>query len=262
MATKSVGDWKEFFDEKAERAGSNFEYDRGIFPREDKIDHLSTEELLQFVDPQPWETIFDAGCGSGANISLLHPKVSRIIGMDYSDGAIARCERRLATSKIENVKLIQGDVTSLPLSDNSVDKILCMSVLQYLTDTEVRKTFAEFVRILRYRGLLILHVKNLSSLYLSTLWAVKKAKLFLRMKTKLEHLRPYSWYVNELKTSGFELVTYNSFNLFTIEAMPKALSRLLEKLELKYYNRFPLRLGFMRRHGSELKLKARIMKVS
>jgi ubiquinone/menaquinone biosynthesis C-methylase UbiE len=261
MDRNSVHDWKGFFEEKAERAASNFEYDRGISPREKAIERLSIEELLQFVDPKPWETIFDAGCGTGANISLMHSKVKRIIGMDYSEGAIARCQRRLVTNGIQNVELIRGDLRTLPLSDNSVDKIVCMSVLQYLTDADVRKLFAEFVRILNDRGILILHVKNISSLYLSTLWAVKKAKLFAGLKTKLEHFRPFRWYVKELESSGFELLAYNSFNLFTIESMPKALTRFFEKLELKYYDRFPLRLGFMRRHGSELKIKGRVTKL-
>src|SRR5438046_6875002 len=139
MATNSAQDWKGFFNAKAEQAASDFEYDRGISPREKEVERLSTEELLQFVDPQPWEIIFDAGCGTGANIALLHSKVKRIIGMDYCDGAIARCEGRLLTNRIENVKLVRGEVTNLPLSDNSVDKVLCMSVLQYLTDADVRK---------------------------------------------------------------------------------------------------------------------------
>ena len=96
MATNRVHDWKGFFEEKAERAPSDFEYDRGILPRDDEIDRLSTDELLRFVDPQRWEIVFDAGCGSGANILLLHSRVKQIIGMDYSDGAIVRCETRLA----------------------------------------------------------------------------------------------------------------------------------------------------------------------
>ena len=262
MATNRVPGWKEFFEAKAERAASDFEYDRGISPRKQEIEHLSTEELIKFIDPQPWEIIFDAGCGSGANILLLHSKVKQIMGMDYSDGALTRCERKLATNGAENVKLIRGDITSLALPGNSVDKILCMSVLQYLNDASVRKLLGDFARILKDRGMLILHVKNLSSLYLSTLWAAKRAKLFAGMRTKLEYIRPFRWYVKELESFGFELVAYNSFNLFTIETMPKALTRFFEKLELKYYNKFPLRLGCMRRHGSELKLKARLAKVA
>lgn len=260
MESNDAYDWKASFERRAKQAASDFEYDHSMSPRAAEIERLSVEELLQFIDPQPWEILFDAGCGSGANISLLYPRVKQIIGMDYSEGAIARCESRFRANGIEDVKLICGDVTSHPLSSESVNKIICMSVLQYLDDSNVRKLFAEFARILKDRGVVILHVKNLSSLYLSTLWTVKKLKLLARMKTKLEYLRPFRWYVKELESFGFEILDYNSFNLLTIEKMPKALIRFLEKLELKHHNKLPLRLGCMRRHGSDLKMKARLAK--
>ena len=117
MATNGVHDWKGFFEEKAEGATSDFEYNRGIYPRATESDRLSAEELLRFVDPQPWEVVFDAGCGTGANISPLHSRVKDIIGMDYSNGAIAHCERRLVTDRIKNVRLMRGDVTAPPLSE-------------------------------------------------------------------------------------------------------------------------------------------------
>ena len=253
-------EWRTFWEETAERIGSDFEYDRGRSPRPKEIEELSNQELLSFIDPNPSEVVLDAGCGTGGNIFLLHQKVQRLIGMDYNRGALERCATRILFNKIENVELVQGDATSLPLPDSSVDKVLCMSVLQFLTDAEVRKSFAEFVRILKDRGIVILHVKNISSLYLSTLWTAKKAKLFLGMKTKLERLRSYRWYVKQLESFGFEVLAYNSFNLFMVESMPKPLLQFLQKLELKYYDKFPLRLGFMRRRGSELKIKARITK--
>ena|SRR5437016_14607375 len=123
-----------------------------------------------------------------------------------------------------------------------------------------RRSFEEFVRILKDQGTIILHVKNISSLYLSTLWAAKRVKLLLGMKTKLEHFRSYGWYARELRRLDFEIVAYDSFNLFMIESMPKPLLLFFQKLELKYHDKFPFRLGLMRRHGSELKIKARITK--
>ena len=192
---------------------------------------------------------------------LLHSKVQRIVGVDYSASAIARCKRRIASSKIPHVELMHGDITRLPLSDSSADIVLCMSVLQFLNDADARRAFAEFARILRPRGTVILHVKNLSSLYLSTLWAAKRLKLLLGKQTKLEYFRPYRWYVNELAATGFEVVHYNSFNLFMIEAMPQRLLRFLQKRELRHHKNFPFRTGFMRRHGSELKIKACVGKI-
>jgi ubiquinone/menaquinone biosynthesis C-methylase UbiE len=246
-------DWKGFFDEKSYHATSDF--DRGNEPRGEEIEHLAVRELLEFIGPQPDEVIFDAGCGIGANIQLLYPRVKRIVGMDYSQGAIQRCRERIQTNGIGNAEVHEGSITEIPLPDCSVDKVICMSVLQYVGDHEVERAFAEFARILKDRGILVLHLKNLSSLYLSTLWVGKKIKLLLGKQTKLCHYRSYSWYARTLRSSGFEITDYNSLNLCLLPKMPARLVLFLQRLELRNYrNRF-FRMAIIRRHGSDLKIK-------
>ena len=120
-------EWKRFWDETAEKATSNFEYDHGHCPREKDLEALSTEELLRFVAPQSSETIFDAGCGTGGNILLLHSKVKRVIGLDYAAGAIMRCRERICSAGADNVDLMQGSIADPLLPDSSVDKVLCTS---------------------------------------------------------------------------------------------------------------------------------------
>lgn len=250
--------WRDFWEEKAAKSTSDYEFDRGTSPREQEIEDLSNRELLAFVDPQPADTILDVGCGTGINVLLLHGSVKRVIGMDSATGALDRCQRRIETYKIENVELIHGDATHLPSPDNAVDKVLCMSVFQYLDDAEVRTALKEFSRVLKSGGMLILHVKNKSSLYLSTLCAAKKLKMLLGRQTKLEHFRSYRWYISELKYAGFEVLAYNSFNIVMIEPMPKKWLMFLQKWELKRHDKFPFRIGFLRRRGADLKIKARV----
>jgi hypothetical protein len=48
--------------------------------------------------------------------------------------------------------------------------------------------------------------------------------------------------------------------LLMIEGMPNRLLHFFQKLELRYYDKFPLRLGFIRRRGSDLKIKAVLRK--
>jgi ubiquinone/menaquinone biosynthesis C-methylase UbiE len=254
--------WKRYWDDQGRRAASDYEFDRGTSRRTTEIENLSTEELRDFIKPNLADLVFDAGCGTGTNILLLHSIVRLLIGLDYSASALARCRRRIAEHEITNVEVMQGDVTALPLPNDSADKVLCMSVLQYLNDQEARTAFAEFARILKDRGLVILHVKNLSSLYLSTLWAAKRLLSLFGNELKLEYFRPYGWYVKELAAAGFEILHYNSFNVLMIEPMPRRLLSFLQKLELQHRKKFPFCTSFVRRHGSELKIKARVRKLA
>ena len=255
-----MSQWKRYWDGQGRRAASDYEYDRGTAQRTNEIENLSTQELLEFIDPQPTDVVFDAGCGTGVNIFLLHSKVRRIVGVDYSHNAVVRCRRRLDTHSIANADLMQADVTHLPLPDGYADRILCMSVLQYLNPDEVRIAFAEFARVLQDRGILILHVKNLASLYLSTLWLAKRLLVLFGRQPKFEYFRPYGWYAKGLEAAGFTVAHYNSFHFFKIEFMPQRLAWFLQKVELRHYQKFPFRTGPIRRHGSELKIRACLRK--
>jgi ubiquinone/menaquinone biosynthesis C-methylase UbiE len=257
-----ASNWKQHWDQRSDEANSNFDFDRGVAPRDKEIEDLSERELLDFIDPQPTEVVFDGGCGTGANILLLHSKVKRIAGMDYSQGAVERCLRRIESNKIKNAEVTVGSITQIDMPDGSVDKAVCMSVLQYMDDREVRLAFTEFARVLKNGGLLVLHVKNLSSIYLLALWLGKKIKLLLGKHTTLCQYRAFRWYVRELGSVGFDITDYNSFNLFVLPKMPMALVRFLQRLELRNYRKRLFRLPVVRRCGADLKIKALLRKSS
>jgi len=252
----SIFSWKQYWDQKNSSTVSDYEVDRGARLRNREIERLSNDELLDFIDAQSSDVVFDAGCGTGANILLLQPFVRRIIAMDYSEAAVARCQKRLALNGIDNVEVFQGDITSIPLPDDSVDRILCMSVLQYVDDTQSRAAFREFSRILKKDGTLVLHVKNLASLYLSTLWLMKRLRRILGRDTKLENLRTFHWYLSELQRAGFCPSDHRSLNIFVLDRMPRRLVLWLQKFELNHQSDFPFSSEFLRRHGSDLKIRA------
>ena len=139
----------------------------------ERLKRLSEEELLNFIEPGKLETILDAGCGTGANIFRIHSRVRNIIGFDYAWGSLERCRRRIRTHGFTNAHLCQASIAAIPLPDRSVDKILCLSVLQYLDDEEVRQALREFATVYYPEGRPILHVKNSCSLYWSTLRLAK-----------------------------------------------------------------------------------------
>jgi len=250
--------WKEFWEAKAATHVSDFEFDRGTSPRDPEMELLSQVELLDFIDARPTDTLLDAGCGTGANILLLHSRVDRIIAMDYASAAVERCRKRLAAHGIVNAEVLQGEISATNLPDASVDRILCMSVLQYIDDEQVRSAFREFARVLRGRGTLVLHAKNLCSLYLSTLWLTKRLFLALNKETKLEYFRTFDWYVKELTAAGFRIETYRSLNVLMLERMPRRLVLWLQRIELSHQAKWPLSSALLRRLGSDLKLRAQL----
>ncbi len=251
--------WKQFWEAKFASGVSDFEADRGTGEREAAINRLAEEELREFIDPQPGDVVFDAGCGSCTNILLLHARVRRFVAVDFADAAVRRGRARLAAAGITNAELSQGDILDTQLDDRSVDKVLCLSVFHYLSDEQVRQCLRMFARILRPDGTLILHVKNLASPYAGTLQVMKRALAFVgRRKALSERFRTFSWYVRELNAAGFDVIRFNSFNLLVLEGMPAGLIAWLQKLELSQRAHFPFNTEICRRHGADLKLCARL----
>ena len=251
-------EWRRYWDQKSGQSVSDYEFDRGANPRPADIEALSTQEFVDFVDPKDDETLLDAGCGTGVNIVLLHDRVRHIVAIDFSEQAVARCLRRVESQGIRNAEIHSASVTQLPLADRSVDRIICMSVFHYLADDQVRAALREFARVLRPSGALILHVKNSASIYLSTLRLAKRVKRLLGAEVTFEHIRPFAWYSRELDAAGFHLADYNAFNLAILEGMPQSLVHWLQRFELRHRGSTALRWGIVRRHGADLKLKARL----
>lgn len=254
---KSPVDWKQVWEQRSRGSISDFQLDRGRHAHDQEIENLSERELIEFIEPGASETVLDAGCGTGVNILRVHSRVRKVIGIDYSSGSLDRCQKRIQEHGIANAQVRTASVTSIPLPDRSVDKILCMSVLQYLDQREFRQAVMEFVRVLTPGGIIILHVKNLSSLYWLTLWPAKKLTRFLKGRGQIEYVRHFQWYVNELRSLGCSILGYDSFNLLTIDKMPPRLVSFVRGFELRHHNNFLFRNLLVRRYGAELMIKAR-----
>lgn len=246
------------WEDKSKENVPDFQLDRGISPRDLEIETLSEQELVTFIEPRKSDAVLDAGCGTGVNILRLHSRVRSIVGIDYAWGLLERCQKRIQAHEIGNARLCNASTTAIPLPDRSVDRVLCLSVMQYLNDEEFRRALREFVRVLAPGGVVILHVKNLSSLYWSTLWIAKKLKAFLGISTRIEYFRSFRWYVSELESANYRILDYNSFNLLTLEGMPKGMLSFFQRFELRHHNTPLLRTPLLRRHGAELKIKAKV----
>jgi ubiquinone/menaquinone biosynthesis C-methylase UbiE len=251
-------DWKQFWEQKSRVSLSDYEVDRLSHIQDQEIDKLAEEELINFIAPEQSETLLDAGCGTGINILRLHSRVKEIFGVDFSSGSLERCKRRIQEQGVKNASVQEASVTAIPLPTCSVDKILCMSVLHYLNDEEARQALTEFVRVVRPSGIIVFHVKNLSSLYWATLRPAKKLKALLKKGRLTEHVRDFQWYADALASLGCSIMDYDSFNLFMVDVMPEKVVSAVRGFEVKHHRNLFFRNSFVRRHGAELMIKARV----
>lgn len=229
--------------------------DRGHSPHDRKIEDIVEQDFLAFVDPQPTEYILDAGCGTGINLGRLHSRVNGLVGIDCISGMINRARTRITDDRLANVDLLGSDISAIALRNNVFDKILCLSVTQYLDDEACDLALKEFSRVGKDGAIIIMHIKNLSSLYLSTLYLAKRIKRLFTNDVRIDYYRSYRWYEKHLEAIGAVTLDYTSYNIFLLDFLPNRFRSWLERSERRYY-----RGRLFRRYGADYFIKARLMK--
>ena len=117
--------------------------------------------------------VLDAGVGTGAlSLALAgHAKV-HVTGIDLSRVMLSEAARRFRATGI-SARLLQGDVRSLHLENQSCDAVLCAHVLEHLAEPKV--ALQEFHRVLKPGAPLFLSVtrKGLLGAYIAHRWGIK-----------------------------------------------------------------------------------------
>ncbi len=116
--------------------------------------HAHFQRELDAARLPPDAQILDAGCGTGGLVLRLRPLAPhrRWTGLDYSAIACDLARQRLGPA----VPIHQGSITALPFADASFDALVTADVLCQIDDAS--PAIAEFARVLRPGGLLVLNV--------------------------------------------------------------------------------------------------------
>lgn len=96
-------------------------------------------------------TVGDLGCGTGTISQTLAPWVHRVIAVDASAAMIQSARKRLKDAS--NVEIRKGELTTLPIDDESLDLAMMGLVLPYLA--EPQRVFREAARASRIDGRLV-----------------------------------------------------------------------------------------------------------
>jgi SAM-dependent methyltransferase len=122
---------------------------------------IFVEEPLvrELLDKVPPGRALDAACGTGRHAAYLATRGHDVIGLDSSPDMLA-----VARTKVPAGSFVEGELTALPVPDGDVDLVVCALALPHMPD--LAPIFAEFARVLRPGGHLILSDIHWMSLYL------------------------------------------------------------------------------------------------
>ena len=101
--------------------------------------------------------IMDLGCGAGPVLSELVKYDYRLLGLDFSFDMLLRTRKTLGTSA-DAVPLAVADCEHIPVSDSSLDCIVCLGVISYAESIDA--ALREQHRILKPGGKTIISYRN------------------------------------------------------------------------------------------------------
>lgn len=114
---------------------------------------LIVEKVSEWMNMLPGEVWLDAACGTGP-LGRVAQGRKKIIGLDFDDRPLQKAKTHPFHS------LIQGSITALPLSDDSVHGIVSIETLEHIPNIEM--ALSEFARCLKDNGYLLLTVPSVT----------------------------------------------------------------------------------------------------
>jgi SAM-dependent methyltransferase len=96
-----------------------------------RLNDLTNEPFVRFLDLGPADVVLDVGCGLGILTRLLARRLptAQVHGVDASAEQLARADLDLP-----NVHFQRADAASLPFADGTFDVVFCRYLLEHVSD--------------------------------------------------------------------------------------------------------------------------------
>lgn len=161
---------------------------------------ILTEVLSRYISLPAASRVLEAGCGTGYNSDWLHKRYGwQIFPVDLESRAMQYVRNR------NFANAAQADIAALPFRDASFDLVLSLDVLIHVPRGMEKKCVAEFSRVAKDSGLILVRVAALEALRSRHSEFIEEKQRFTRRRL-----------VRTLSASGLRVIfcTYaNSFLL-------------------------------------------------
>lgn len=127
------------------------------------IDTLEKSALKKALAGRSYEKALDVGIGNGRLLPIYAPHVAQVTGMDISAEQLERATEAARELNIPFSTVLCQEASRIEVDDASFDLIICSRVLQHVYNW--RESIAEFARILKPNGELVLLTYNRYSIY-------------------------------------------------------------------------------------------------
>jgi ubiquinone/menaquinone biosynthesis C-methylase UbiE len=114
--------------------------------------------VLELAAPGPGENVLEVATGTGVQLVELARRNpgGRTVGVELADGMLRRTRARRRSAGLGRVELTAGDARDLPFPDASFDVVVNSYMLDLLPRDDIPRVLAEFRRVLRPDGRLVL----------------------------------------------------------------------------------------------------------
>jgi SAM-dependent methyltransferase len=139
--------------------------------------------LFRLLDPLAregrFERVLEAGCGTGHLAGKLAERYGwRMTPLDVDTNGLEYARQSGLT------RLVQGSVAALPFCDGAFDAVLSMDVLVHIERGEEGRVFAEFARVVRPGGVVVIRAAAFNFLRSNHSKFVHEAQRFTRTQLR------------------------------------------------------------------------------
>ncbi len=139
-------------------------FNKGKMLKYDAFEKAFAQRLFEMVGSEAH--IVDIPCGSGRFFNLFS-KAKKLVLADYSISMLKVCEEKFGSP--DNVRLVQADISSIPLEDGWADLCFCMRLFHHIDNDKIRlialqelsRVSRKFVALSFYNHNLKFYRKNL-----------------------------------------------------------------------------------------------------